>query len=93
MKKSLRMDDLVVLGFAPNNCYPKVIIAEEALSKYGGSLEIDLQNKTWVYKFARGAFDTLPKPLPIGESRFIRRDGGNSGPIGVYNRMKPNILI
>jgi hypothetical protein len=42
------LENLVVLQFAPNNCYPQVIEARTALDKYP-PLKIDIDKKTWNY--------------------------------------------
>lgn len=85
--KEKYFDNLVVLEFAQNNCYPKVITAETALNKYS-SLKIDVDKKTWSYGEGDGNLwhRTCFNDVRIGSARFVERN--NNGIIGIYDRKK-----
>ena len=74
----MKLEDLVVLKFAPNNCFVEVVDVSQIKEK---DFKIDLEKKTWLYK---GWGNN-----PIGRARNIRGRFGmeiKSGVIGVYDR-------
>ncbi len=71
------MKNLIVLMFASNNCYPKVVDYKPGKIK---GLKVDLKRMTWT-------FGTL-KENKIGESRFlgIGIEKEREGIIGIYTK-------
>jgi len=78
VKTVIKKGNLVVLMYAPNNCYTNVIKVDRVKDK---EFKVDLENRVWSFQDW--------KDVPIGRSRspydnhsYERRDGI----IGVYDR-------
>jgi len=85
MVEPFRLENLVVLQYASNNCYLQVrdLLKMSGESSIGGScLSVDVKNGTWSYREWRDR--------QIGSSRGCSRN--DSGVIGVYDRTDINQL-
>lgn len=73
----MKLEDLVVLKFAPNNCCVQVVDVSQIREK---DFEIDLEERTWSYGER--------KNIPIGTARIKYRCGVEikEGIIGIYDR-------
>ena len=77
-KDAIKMEDLVVLKYADNECYVQVVSVKEAIGKYSEKyFGIDLARRKW--RYGRSEFN-------IGSRRECER-GSRGGVIGVYNRL------
>lgn|SRR3989344_2147349 len=70
---AIELRDLVVLVFAPNNCYTKVKRADDFEDD---NLQVDIARGLWSY--------SPWKNVPVGKSRFVDRCS-RYGVIGVYD--------
>ncbi len=82
-----RLENLVVLQYASNNCYVNVadFMQMSKEGSLGGScMSVDLQKGTWSYREYRDK--------KIGEARVCGGHGNRSGVIGVYDRTNTSHL-
>jgi len=72
----MKLENIVVLQYADNECYTTVVVPIDAIKKHGKNFSIDLTNNTWIYNNKRHK---------IGESCYIDNHS-HYGVIGVYDQ-------
>ena len=73
----IKLENLVVLQYASNNCYVRVVDLTQA-SIGSSSVSVDLQKSVWNYREW--------KDKRIGEARFLHSHENRFGVIGVYDK-------
>lgn len=79
----MKIEDLVILKYAPNTCYVNVVETSEIDNQ---DINIGLENKTWDYLPSENY--ELWQNILIGRARNIRGKYGEKkvGIIGIYNK-------